>query len=75
MSGYKPPRLPRLLREAFDETGLPWTLERGAKHHHLRLAGRLVSVLPQGTGWDKDPRAVRNSARDIRAAARRIKED
>lgn len=61
------------LRKALDETGLPWTIELGSRHHHLRLAGRLVCVLPLGGTTDRDPHATRNTIAQVRRAARAMK--
>jgi hypothetical protein len=40
------------LRAALEETGLEWGIEPGTKHFKLRLAGRLVCVIPQGVKGD-----------------------
>jgi hypothetical protein len=50
-------RLPALVLEEL--RGSDWTLENGARHWHLRIGGRLVSVIPRGIipdskrGWLK----------------------
>ena len=36
---------PRLYDE-LEACGLPWTVEPGGRHYHIRLAGRLVQTLP-----------------------------
>lgn len=38
---------PRIV-DALDATGLPWSVELGSKHRHIRLDGRLVGLIPLG---------------------------
>lgn len=52
-------------------TGLPWVIERGARHHKIKLTGRLVGIAP-GTGRDTYPRALKNVLAQIRRAAREM---
>ncbi len=62
------------LRAALDETGLPWTVEIGGRHYHVRVAGRLVGVWPRsgatetGRGTKNVIAQIRRTAREIRAA-------
>jgi hypothetical protein len=42
--------IPKNIREELEATGLPWTVEVGTKHQHIRLAGKLVCVVPRRGG-------------------------
>lgn len=59
------------LRAALDETGLPWSLNKGGRHYKLVLAGRLVGVVPFGVMNERD-RATRNTIAQIKRAARQL---
>ena len=39
-------RLPKEVKRALDDTGLPWKVEKGTKHYKIKLAGRMVGILP-----------------------------
>lgn len=68
----RPSRMKRIdpkLRQALEETGLPWEVVNGGIHFHVRLDGRLVGILPRG-GGAADPRALRNTIAQVRRAAR-----
>ena len=67
-------KLPERLREALDNTGLPWKVEDGSKHYKVKLCGRLVAVFPLGKKRDADKRALLNTITQVRLAARQIKE-
>lgn len=67
-------KLPRELRAELEATGLPWTLERGSRHLHLRVGGRLAAILPYGTGASVD-RAMRNTIAQIRRTVRQLKQE
>jgi hypothetical protein len=71
MSGHR--RIPPVLRELLDETGLPWELERGSRHWHVRLAGRRISVVPTTLKLDRGGRCFENMAAQIRRSARELK--
>ena len=61
------------LESALEATGLPWTLEPGSKHFHIRLAGKLAVVLPQGIKGSPsrilDAKNIRNVQRIAREVA------
>jgi hypothetical protein len=61
-------RLDPSIRSALEATGKAWEIVEGRKHHQIRLDGRLVGILPKGSGTS-DPRAVKNSITQIRRAA------
>ena len=67
-------KMPERLREALDNTGLPWEVEDGSKHYKVKLCGRLVAVYPLGRGRDADKRALLNTISQVRLTARQIKE-
>jgi hypothetical protein len=62
------------VREALDETGLPWAIVPGKKHHQIRLKGRLVGILPHGPLRAANARGVKNLVAHIRRAAKDLTE-
>ena len=66
--------MPERLREALENTGLPWEVEDGSKHYKVKLCGRLVAVYPLGKARDHNKRALLNTITQVRLAARQIKE-
>ena len=54
---------------ALDSTGLPWEIEPGKKHYHIRVGGKLAGILPKGSGT-AGVRAVKNCVAQIRRVAR-----
>lgn len=62
-------KLPRGLKEALDETGVPWTIERGKRHYHIRMDGRLVGVIGLSTS-EIASRATKNIIAQARRVAR-----
>lgn len=64
-------RLPPIIEEALNATRRHWEITPGKKHHHIRIDGRLVGILPRGSGT-VDPRAVKNCISQIRKAARGV---
>jgi len=67
-------KLPDELREALDNTGLPWAVKLGTKHNKVTLCGRLVAVFPRGRRQEADRRVVLNTISQVRNAARELKE-
>ncbi len=65
-------KLPAKIEAALEETGLPWSVERGGKHHKLRVAGRLAGVLPYGSGAETYQRTLLNTVSQIRRVAREV---
>lgn len=57
-------RVPKPIKTALDATGLPWSIESGSRHFHIRLDGRLVGILPQGKPGDG--RGLKNTLAQIR---------
>lgn len=55
---------PRVL-EALDATGLAYSFEQGGQHLKIKLANRLVGILPYGKGRD-DRRTELNIVSQIR---------
>lgn len=66
-------RLPKEMRDTLDETGFPWTIETGKRHHIVRLNGRHVCILPFNGVYDSD-RTMKNGLANIRRAARMMRE-
>lgn len=66
-------KLPQAMREALDQTGLPWEVEPGKKHNKVKLAGRLVAVYPYGKEQTAYKRALLNSISQIRRAAQELR--
>lgn len=64
-------RLPPAIEDALDATQRRWEIVMGSKHHHIRIDGRLVGILPKGSG-SVDPRAVKNCISQIRKAAKGV---
>lgn len=65
-------KLPGELREALDQTGLPWEVESGKKHNKVKLAGRLVAVYPHGKKQESDRRALLNTITQVRRTAQEL---
>jgi hypothetical protein len=45
-------KVPKILRDELDASGLPWTVEPGTKHGKLLLAGQFVGVIPRNARKD-----------------------
>lgn len=56
------------IRDALEQTGLPWDIINGGKHNKVRLAGHLAGILPRASG-EGDCRSVRNTISQIRRKA------
>jgi hypothetical protein len=67
-------RLDKQVREALEQTGLPWEIVNGGKHAHLRVDGQFVSILPYGSRA-VIPRAVKNCVPSIRRVAQGRRQD
>lgn len=67
-------KLPREVRAELEATGLPWSLERGSRHLHVRVGGRLAGILPKGRVPCAD-RATQNIISQIRRVARQLKQE
>jgi hypothetical protein len=65
-------KLDRKTKQALEETGLPWSVEDGSKHHKIRLNGKLVGVFPYGKKTEASPCANNNIISNIRRAAREM---
>lgn len=67
-------KMAREVREALEECGLPWSLERGNRHFKIMVGGRFVGILPlNGKISESSRRATLNIASQIKRAAREIK--
>jgi hypothetical protein len=65
-------KVPDKLREVLDATGHPWTITSGGKHFKIKLAGRLVAVLPHGKTSDSYKRSLLNTITQVRKMAREL---
>jgi ABC-type uncharacterized transport system ATPase subunit len=66
--------IPKVIRQELDATGLEWVVEVGGRHQHIRLAGRLVSILPICGADENGGRAMKNVIAGIRRRAKEIKD-
>lgn len=66
-----PQRLDPDIVTALEETGIDYTVERGTRHVHIRLAGRLVGTVGVKSR-SADRRAVLNVRAQIRRAAKEM---
>lgn len=64
---------PSALKAALDETGLPYEIERGGRHAKIKLAGRLVGILPKGSGNEAHSRSLMNTISQVRRMARELR--
>jgi hypothetical protein len=69
-------RVHKVIREALDATGLPWTATMGGAHIKLKLSNRLVGIYP-ASGEKSSAfgvqRAIMNTLNQIQRAAAEIK--
>lgn len=69
----KPKKINPKILAALEETGLPFTFERGSKHIHVRVSGRLACIWPssggheRGDGHLKLVAQIKRVAREVRA--------
>lgn len=68
-------RLPRILKTALEETGLPYVVIKGSKHWKLFLDGILVSALPFSGCGDSSQNANLNIRAAIRNKAKLLREN
>ena len=59
-------KVPEKVRVALEATGLPYDFEPGGHHMKIKLAGRLVGILPMAGGTETDRRTVLNVVSQIR---------
>ena len=64
------PKVPQSMRTLLDESGVPWWIEEGTSHLKVRLAGKLVAVLPRGKSLKqtRDKRAELNALANVKRA-------
>jgi hypothetical protein len=61
--------LPPKIQAALDETGLPYEVENGNRHRKIRLAGRMVGIIPMCGNGSDSRRAELNIVSQIRRGA------
>jgi len=66
-------KLHPLLVAELDNTGLPWDVVEGTRHHKVRLCGHMVGIYPKGNAAGVDRRALLNTISQVRRAARGLK--
>ena len=52
-------KINRKIIGVLDSAGFPYKIVDGGKHNHIRVCGKLVGILPKGSGTVGD-RAVKN---------------
>lgn len=62
-----------MIEKALKETGLPYEIQRGRKHKHIRLAGKFVGIVPYGRMGDAESRSAKNVRAQIRRAAKEVR--
>jgi hypothetical protein len=69
---YVTPRL----RAALEACGLPYEIEPGKRHHIVRLAGQVATILPRGSTRRSESagRHDINNAKAVERLARKLKE-
>ena len=69
-------RLSSDIEAVLQESGLPWRIEKGARHHKVIVGTQFAGILPRGnTGYsNKAGRAHKNIIAQIRRAIRKQKE-
>jgi hypothetical protein len=60
------------VKQALNETGLPWEVETGSKHYKVRLGGRLAGVYPHGKKTEGSQHANANLLANIKRLAREL---
>lgn len=63
-------RIPAQLRVELDKSD-DWSVERGTRHFHIRIAGQLAGILPFRCA-DSNRRAMKNIIAQIRRARREV---
>ncbi len=58
--------VPQEVLAALDATGLPYVFEPGGRHVKIKLANRLVSILPHGKPNSNGRRTILNVVSQIR---------
>jgi len=65
-------RIPPLIRDALDTSGLPWEIKEGGRHYKIVVGGKCVGILPYGKTQSADMRSAKNLVAQIR---RRVEEE
>lgn len=69
----RPSKAERAIRAVLDDSGLPYAIEKGAKHHKVIIAGRFATILPMGSGVDDSGTRHQNMLANVRRAIREAK--
>ncbi len=63
------PKINAEVKCELDKTGLPYEIEQGKRHLKIKVAGRLVGILPRdGKTSGGDQRSMKNLVSQIRRA-------
>lgn len=68
-------KVPPELEAALNESGFPWEVQVGKKHRKIRMAGRLVTVIPHGPKQEANKRVVLNTIRNVRHMAAELRKN
>ena len=60
------------VKQALNDTGIPWEVEAGSKHYKVRLGGRLAGVYPHGKKTEASQHANSNLVSNIKRLAREL---
>jgi hypothetical protein len=60
------------VKQALNNTGIPWEVEAGSKHFKVRLGGRLAGVYPHGKKTEASQHANSNLISNIKRLAREL---
>lgn len=66
-------KVPPELEAALNESGFPWEVEIGSKHRKIRMAGRLVTIIPHGKKQEANRRVVLNTVGHVRRMAETLR--
>jgi len=72
-------KVPPYVHEVLEQSGiktcdLEWNLTSGKKHYHLRIEGKLVTVLKRASRLATQKHSHRNTIAQIKRSIREIKE-
>jgi hypothetical protein len=65
-------KLDSKVKQALNDTGIPWEIEAGSKHFKVRLGGRLAGVYPHGKKTEASQHANANLMANIKRLAREL---
>lgn len=66
-------QIDKRLKDALEQTGLPWEIERGGRHYKVKIAGKLAAIFPLGTANERERRSLLNTISQVRRTAKGIR--